>query len=418
MVRIKRLCSTQVKNAKPPKGKRKKMFPDGGNLGLQATRSKDGESISRSWLFDYELNGERHSIGLGPTHTVSLGEARDKARELRKQLLDGVDPLAFRRAQDQQRRLEAAKAMSFGQCCDAYIETHDATWENDKHRQQWRTTLTNDCSAIRNLPVKDIDTDLVLRVLTPIWKTKTQTASRVRARIERVLAWAKGRGLRTGENPARWSGHLAEMLAAPTKIAKVKHHAALPFVELPAFVAELRKRDSLAAAPLEFAILTASRTGEVVGALWSEIDLDEKVWVIPASRMKADREHRVPLSDRALAILKGLPRHGDRVFDSLSDDAMLKLCRRLRPGLTTHGFRSSFRDWVAERTSYPAHVAEAALAHTIGDRSERAYRRGDVLDKRRRLMAAWSEFCARPADKSVGAKGNVTPLRKRAEASA
>jgi integrase len=417
MVRIKRLSAKDVKNKKPPKGKRKAMFPDGGNLHLQTTRSKDGQ-INRSWLFLYELDGVRGHAGLGATHTVSLAEAREKARELRQHLMNGVAPLALKRQQAQQRRLEAAKQMTFGQCADAYLETHDVTWRNAKHRQQWRTTLTNDCGAIRNFPVKDIDTDLVLRVLTPIWTKKTETAKRLRGRIERVLAWAKGRGLRTGENPARWSGHLAEMLAAPGKLTSVRHHAALPYADMPSFMAELRKRDSLAAAPLEFAILTASRTGEVVGSLWSEFDFDAKVWVIPAERMKASREHRIPLSDRALAILKGLPRHGDRVFDSLSDDAMLKLLRRLRPGLTVHGFRSTFRDWVAERTNYPNHVVEAALAHAIGNKTEAAYRRTDLFDKRRRLMAAWAEYCARPAEKSVGAKGNVTPLRKRAEASA
>jgi integrase len=411
---VKRLSARQVANAKPKRGQSAAVIADGGNLFLQVTAGKDGH-VRRSWLFKYELNGRRREMGLGPVYTVSLGEARDKARDLRRQLIGSVDPLEAATEQARQRRLEAAKQMTFGQCVDAYLETHDVAWRNAKHRAQWRTTLGTYCSAISDLPVKEIDTDLVLRVLTPLWTKKTETAKRLRGRIERVLAWAKGRGLRSGENPARWSGHLAEMLAAPGKLTSVHHHAALPYADMPGFMAELRKRDSLAAAPLELAVLTASRTGEVVGALWSEIDLDAKVWTIPALRMKASREHRIPLSDRALAVLRGLPRRGDRVFESLSDDAMLKLLRRLRPGLTVHGFRSSFRDWAAERTNYANHVVEAALAHAVGNKTEAAYRRGDLFDKRRKLMDAWTAYCAKP-EKAVGAVGNVTPIGRKASA--
>jgi len=250
-------------------------------------------------------------------------------------------------------------------------------------------------------------------VLTPLWTKKTETAKRLRGRLERVLAWAKGRGLRSGENPARWQGHLVEMLAAPSKVAKVRHHPAMAYRDVPGFMAELRNRSSLSARALEFTILCATRTSETIGATWSEIDLDAKVWIIPAERMKKERQHRVPLSDRAVAILKGLPRHGERVF-KLSDMAMLQCLRGMRTGLTVHGFRSSFRDWCKEATNYPREIAELALAHVVADKSEAAYSRGDALEKRRRLMAAWAEYCAKP--KPVGAAGTVTPMHRKASA--
>jgi integrase len=410
---VKRLSARQVANAKPPKGRRAALIADGGNLFLQVSTGKDGH-VRRSWVFQYELHGRRGWMGLGPTHTVSLGEARDKARALRKQLLDGIAPLAAKNEQAQQQRLEAAKQMTFRQCVDAYLETHDAAWKNVRHAAQWRTTLTEYCQEIADLPVKSIDTDLILRVLTPIWKTKTVTADRLRGRIERVLSWAKGRGLRSGENPARWQGHLDEMLAAP---AKIKHHPALPYPEMPRFMAELRSRDTLTARTLEFTILTASRTSETLQACWSEIDFDAKVWTVPAARIKAARDHRVPLSDRAIAILKERQahRHGDRIFN-LADGTMRVLVRRMRVGATTHGFRSTFKDWASERTNVENHVSEAALAHAVGDRVEAAYRRGDALDKRRKLMELWSKYCAQPPVEKMS--GNVTPIRRKASAEA
>jgi integrase len=275
-------------------------------------------------------------------------------------------------------------------------------------------TLTNYCKLIYDLPVKNIDTDLVLRVLTPLWTKRTQTAKRLRGRIERVLSWAKGRELRTGENPARWAGHLDEMLAAPSKVAKVRHHPALPYLELPAFMAELRSRDSISARALECAILSAARTSEVIGVTWDEIDIAGKVWTVPPERMKAGKEHRVPLTARMLEILAGLPRRkGNVVFASagnkpLSNMAMLDLLRGMRPGTTVHGFRSTFRTWASEQSRFNPELSKAALAHTISDKVDAAYQRGDLFEKRRRLMDAWAAYCAKPAP--VGA--TVTPLRK------
>jgi integrase len=325
--------------------------------------------------------------------------------------LDGISPLALKSEQVRQRRLEAAKQMTFGECRDAYLETHDAGWKNDRHAAQWRMTLTKYCSAIADLPVKDIDTDLVVKVLTPLWKTRTETAMRLRGRIERVLAWAKGRGLRSGENPARWQGHLDEMLASPSKVKTVKHFAALPYAGLPGLMAELRERDAAAARALEFTILTVCRTGEVLGALWDEFDLRDKVWAIPKERMKSGRAHRVPLSDRAVKILQGIRHRDGRVFPLLNKSAMLETLGRLRPDLTVHGFRSTFRDWCAEVTRYEHHVVEAALAHAVADKVEAAYRRGDVFEKHRRLMDAWAAFCAKPMVKKATGS-NVVEMRR------
>jgi integrase len=402
--RIGRLSPKQVANAKPKGGREAALLADGGNLYLQCTLGADG-SVRRSWLFRYERDGRRREMGLGPLHTIGLGEARDKARSLRQQILDDIDPLEARRQQRAERRLEAAKAMSFGQCVEAYLAAHEISWRNDKHRQQWRMTLTKYCSAISDLPVKDIDTDLVLRALTPLWATRTETATRLRGRIERVLAWAKGRGLRDGENPARWSGHLDEMLAAPSKVRRVKHHSALPYQEIPAFMVELRGRDSLSARALELTVLCATRTSETIGAEWGEVDLAAKTWVIPAERMKAGKEHKIPLSDRAVEILFGLPRHGKRAFP-LSNMAMLELLRGMRPGTTVHGFRSGLRTWASEQTNFPHEVCEQALAHTISNAVERAYQRGTLFQKRAALMAAWAAYCGKPP-----ADGKVLPIR-------
>jgi integrase len=418
---IGRLNARKVKNAKPGKDRRGKdrraaLIADGGNLFLQVSTGTDGH-IRRSWVFQYELHGKRGWMGLGPLHTFSLHEARDKAKQLRQQVKDGIDPLTAKTEQAQQQRLEAAKQMTFRQCADAYCETHDSEWKNRRHAAQWRMTLTEYCKPIADLPVKSIDTDLVLSVLTPIWKTKTVTAKRLRGRIEDVLAYAKSRKLRDGDNPAAWEG-LKEMLPDPGKFAKVTHHPALPYTEMPAFMAKLRSRDLLSARALEFTILTASRTSEAIGACWSEIDLAEKIWTVPAARIKASRDHRVPLSDRAIAILKErlAHPHGDRIFN-LADETMRRMLRRMHPNATTHGFRSSFKDWASERTSYENYISEAALAHAVGDKVEAAYRRGTALDKRRKLMDAWASFCAKPpVEKTAGT--NVTPIRRKASAEA
>jgi integrase len=364
---------------------------DGRGLYLQCSAAADG-SICRSWVYRYAAARHSRYLGLGPLADVTLAEAREKALASRKLRLDGVDPIEHKRARLTATRLDAAKAMTFAACVDAYLQTHEAAWRNATHRHQWRMTLTEYCKPIANLPVKDINTDMVLRVLTPLWTTRTETAKRLRGRIERVLSWAKGRGLRDGENPARWSGHLDEMLPSPAKIAAARHHPALPFAALPEFMAELRSRDSLSARALEFTILSTARTSEVIGAEWSEIDLEAKVWTVPASRMKAGKEHKVPLTDRAAAILREVPRHGARIF-FLSNMAMLELLRGMRPGLTVHGFRSCFMDWCHECTNHPKVVIDMALAHKVGDKVEAAYRRGDLLTKRAKLMAEWGRYC-------------------------
>jgi hypothetical protein len=297
---IARLKPRQVANAKPKRGRAATLLADGGNLYLQVTAGSS--SVSRSWVFRYELDGRRRDMGLGSVQTISLAEARERARHFRQQLLDGLDPLEARREQHDERRLEAAKAMTFGACVEAYLQAHDAAWKSHKHRHQWRMTLTEYCKAISHLPVKAIDTDLVLKVLTPIWTTRTETAKRLRGRIERILAWAKGRGLREGENPARWTGHLDEMLPKPSKVAPVKHHAAVPYGEIADFMTALSARNSVSARALEFTVLTAVRTGETRGARWDEIDLKSATWVIPAERMKSGAEHRVPLAPRAVEL--------------------------------------------------------------------------------------------------------------------
>ena len=308
--------------------------------------------------------------------------------------------------------------MTFDACAAAYIEAHKTSWRNEKHRDQWRNTLNSYASPVfGSLPVQAIDVALVMKVLEPIWKTKSETASRLRGRIEAVLDWATVRSYREGENPARWRGHLDKLLPARSKIQKVEHHPALPHDEIGDFMAMLRGQDGTAARALEFLILTAARTGEIIGARWDEIDLEDKIWVVPGARMKAGREHRVPLSGAALAILEQMReiREGDFVVPGgkkgkpLSNMAMLAVLKRMgRDDLTTHGFRSTFRDWAAERTNFPREVVEMALAHTIESKVEAAYRRGDLFQKRRQLMEAWVRFCASPKS-----RGEVVPISSR-----
>jgi integrase len=383
---------------------------DGGGLYLQVSASG-----AKSWVFRFKDHGRLREMGLGSVHAIGLAEARKRATACRQMRLDGTDPIAVKKAGKLKAKLEAARAMTFRQCAEAYIEAHKAGWQNAKHAAQWSSTLkTYAYPVFGALPVQAVDVGLIAKVLEPIWKTKTETASRLRGRIERVLDWAAVRGYRQGDNPARWRGHLDQLLPARSRVQKVQHHAALPYAEIGQFMADLRKQESTSALALEFLILTATRTAEVIGATWSEVDLDAAVWTIPPERMKAKKEHRVPLSKQALTMLKRLYKHraGEFVFmgakpgKPLSNVALLKLVERLgRSDLTVHGFRSTFRDWCAERTNLPREVAEHALAHSLPDKVEAAYRRGDLFEKRRDLMGAWARYCALPMQ-----TGHIVPI--------
>jgi integrase len=400
--RNKRLTTREILSAKPDRDRRALMLCDGDGLYLQVSRDpSDHSHVRRSWVFRYERNGRRHDIGLGALRHLDLAEARKQARRKRQEILTGIDPYTAKqqlRREELDRLAAQKRATTFRQCAEQCIASHEDAWKSSKHRAQWRTTLAQYAyPVLGDLAVDDITTAHVVKVLEPIWKEKPETANRVRGRIEKVLGWATVRGFRSGDNPARWKGHLAELFPSKGKLAKAKHLSALPFSEMPALMAELRTRDLRSARALEFTILTAARTGEVIGATWNEINLIAKTWTIPASRMKAGKEHKVPLCDRAVEILRGLGKHGDRerVF-ALSDTPMLELLKGMRSGITVHGFRSTFRDWASERTSYPRGVAEAALAHAISNKVEAAYRRGDLLEKRRRLMNEWAAWCSRP----------------------
>jgi integrase len=393
---INRLSYRKVETVKEPG-----MHSDGGGLYLQVTQGSDGNP-RKSWLFRYAVAGRERQMGLGPLTDVPLAEARDRALAAREMRRAGKDPIAEREASRAEASLILAKTMSFDECAAAYIAAHRAGWRNLKHASQWTNTVATYCSPVfGKLPVQRVDVGLVMNAIEPLWATKPETAGRVRGRIERILDWAKVRGYRDGENPARWRGHLDHLLPARGKVRRVKHHAALPYAEIPAFVAGLRGREAVAARALEFAILTAARTSEVLGAAWSEIDLDARVWVVPAERMKAGREHRVPLADRAVEIVRSMidSKQNEYIFHgdhraSLSNMSLLMLLRRMgRHDVTAHGFRSSFRDWVEEQTDTPRAVAEMALAHTIGSVVEAAYRRGDLLEKRKILMDRWGFYC-------------------------
>ncbi|MEH7869689.1 integrase arm-type DNA-binding domain-containing protein [Rhizobium laguerreae] len=386
----------------------------GDGLGLYLQVSSYG---TKSWLFRFMRDGKARKMGLGALHTISLKAARQKAQECRIKLDAGLDPIEDRKAVQLARRAETATAMTFKQCAEKYIDAHQATWKNPKHAAQWPATLkTYVYPVFGDLSVKDVDVGLVLKVIDGIWKTKPETASRVRGRIETVLDWAAARKYRDGENPARWRGHLDKLLPARSKVAKVKHHVALPYREIGPFMTEARAKDGISARALEFTVLNAVRTNEAIGAKWPEIDEDAGMWTIPPERMKGGREHRVPLSEAAIALLKALPRvkgnpyvfPGAQEGKPLSNMAMLELVRGMRPGagLTVHGFRSTFRDWAAEQTAYPNEMVEMALAHIVSDKTEAAYRRGDMLEKRRRLMKDWADFCAQPARTA-----DITPIR-------
>lgn len=391
-------------------------YGDGGGLWLQV-RGSD----RRSWLFRYTLNGKARQMGLGPAGDVSLAEARNAAQEARRLVREGSDPIERRIAAKRERR-DAAKAITFNQVVERYIGAHEPTWRNAQHRYQWRQTLGLAGAAFGDQPVAAISIGHVMGLLEPLWPRKPETASRLRGRIEAVLDYAAARGWRTGDNPARWRGHLAKLLPSARKVAPVKHHPALPWSEIGSFVAAVRAEKGVAARALEFTILTAGRTGEVIGARWSEISLESGIWVVPPERMKAGREHRVPLAPAAMTVLQSMlpgrdPAARDWVFPGskpgkpLSNMAMMMLLRRMGRGdLSVHGLRSTFRDWCSEFTNTSREVAQAALAHAISDAVERAYRRGDLFEKRRRLMEAWATFCAR----KFAEAGDVVSIRRSA----
>lgn len=387
----------------------------GGVAGLALQVSAAG---ARSWILRVQVAGRRRDAGLGSYPEVTLQAARDRAREARDAIRKGVDPAAEKRAARSALAAQREKTMTFKQCAEAYITAHRAGWKSQKHAQQWASTLSSYCFPIfGDLLVEDVGLVHVMAAIEPIWREKTETASRLRGRVECVLDWARGRGLRTGDNPAAWKGNLDAQLPRPSRVAKVVHHPALAVAEVGAFMVRLRQASGMGALALEFAILTAARSGEVRGAVLEEFDLHEKVWTVPPGRMKAGREHRVPLTSQALAVIERAlelrnPLASNIVFQGqrggmLSDMALLQVARRLGVAAVPHGFRSTFRDWASERTNYPREVAEMALAHSIGNAVEAAYRRGDLFNKRRALMSAWAEFLDRPER-----RGDVVPLRK------
>jgi integrase len=404
------------------RGKRKPgRYADGGNLYLIVT-----ESGARHWEFIYRWQGRLRYMGLGATHTVTLAEAREEAEAARKIVHKGGDPLAAKGQKRADEQLETAKAMTFGECAEALISAKGAAW-SAKHRDQWRSTFNTTernglkyppaTEEINGLPVASINKPLVLKVVEPLWTTRTVTAVRVLNRIKSVLDWAKVHGYRDGDNPAILKGNLDHALPDKTKLASVKHHQAVPYAEVPALMSKVRATEGTAARALEFCILTATRTAETLGARRAEVDLKAKLWTIPAGRMKGDREHVVPLSDRAIEIIEAIdkthPQDREFLFSregrrALADRALIDTLRRLTGGVgaTTHGFRSSFRDWAGDVADVPREIAEAALAHVAGGSVEQAYRRGTALERRRRLMSDWASWCA-----STPAADNVVPLR-------
>ena len=390
----------------------KRRLNDGGGLYLDIT-----DRGTKAWLFRWMKHGRTHYLGLGPIALVPAAEARQKAAELRRQLFDGEDPKLARTVE---KAKEKAKGVTFGECVEAFIEANRVTWKNPKSAQQWKNTLATHAAALTPLPVGEIATPQILDVLRPIWHDKSETASRVRQRIEAVLDYARVCGYRDGENPARWRGHLDHVLPSPRRVRKVTHLASLPYAELPEFMARLRAVDGIAARALEFLILTAVRAGDIHGneredrppMCWDHVDLDQAMWVIPATKM--DTSHKVPLAPAAVALLRRMHavRQGDVVFPgadgntALSNNAMWDLVKELEPTVTVHGFRSSFRTWAAEMTNVAREIAESALAHAVGDEVEAAYLRGDFLAKRAKLMRAWASYCARPATSA-----KVIPMR-------
>lgn len=385
------LTAAFVRNTKIPK-----LHSDGNGLFLQVLKTG-----GKSWLFRFRWQGKRPEIGLGGFTDVTLAQAREKAAGCRQLIRKGIDPRIDRKTGN---RPETAKQWTFDECAEAYIAKHRAEWTNAKHAAQWTATLKTYVSpVIGSKPVKDLTIDDMENVLDPIWTTKTETATRVRARMESVIGWAITKGHRQYANPAAWKNNLSNILAKPSKVRKVRHHPALAYKEIPAFMVEIRKRKSLTSRALELTILTAARTQEIMGAQWNEFDLDAGIWVVPAARMKMEKEHRVPLVPAVVELLRSLPIIDNSAFlfpglrgnDHMSNMAMLMFLKRdlARPGLTVHGFRSTFRDWAAEQTAFENVVCEGALAHVVSNQAEAAYRRGDMLERRRELMQAWGDYC-------------------------
>lgn len=422
---VNKLTPQTIKKLSDPK-----YYLDGNGLYLQISIFG-----TKSWVFKYTLNGRTREMGLGPEHTITLAEAREAATAQRKLLLQGKDPIEERDAAKRALRLEAAKRISFAECAQQYINTHKKEWKNSKHHDQWKNTIATYVDPhIGALAVGDIDTPLVMKCLGSIWTEKPETANRLRGRIEKILDYAKAMQWRAGENPARWKGHLDHLLPAQSRNKRIKHFPALPYTELGEFMATLRQVEGSSAKALEFLILTTARSGEVRGAKWIEMDTVDEVWYVPGERMKGGIDHRVPLSEPALAILermkkshstKGFVFPGSKEDSSLSDMSLTALIRRMdadrmeKEGkgwrdpkgdvITAHGFRSTFRDWAAERTNYAREVAEHALAHKLPDKVEAAYQRGDLLEKRRRMMEDWATFCSQEYK-----AGEVIPLRSNA----
>jgi integrase len=394
MAKLHKLSEVKAKSSNLKSGR----HSDGGGLYLNVSPSG-----TKSWLFMWVRQGKRREMGLGAYPAVSLANARTEATRCRETVAAGGDPITER---------SKGAEPTFGECADQFLSSMEASWRNEKHRAQWRMTLAEYCRPISSKRVSLIATEDVLSVLNPIWRDKPETASRLRGRIERVLDFAKAKGWRTGENPALWRGHLKNVLPPRQRLSR-GHHAAMPYRQLPAFIARLRAAEAMAARALEFLILTAARSGEVYGARWSEFDLERGIWKIPAGRMKAGKEHRVPLSDQVLSLMRTLKETpvseyvfpGYRTNCPLSSSAMEMLLRRLKADeYTVHGFRSSFRDWAGDETHFPREIAEAALAHRVGDATEQAYRRADALAKRRELMQSWANFCDEKSAKIVPLK--------------
>jgi len=406
---VKQLKDLQIRRFTKPGA-----YPDGEGLYLQVR-----DSGAKDWFYRYEVAGKGRKRGLGSYPTISLERARDDAlvcRQLRKQ---GIDPIEHYKEIELKKDLEKVKSTTFKECALTYIDTHKHGWRNEKHESQWRNTLeTYAYPTIGDLPVQAIDVDLVMKVLEPIWFTKTETASRVRQRIENILDLATVRKLRQGDNPAQWRGRLDKLLPKRTKVQKPVHFAAMDYRDVPEYYRSLVTKDTIGSNALAFTILTATRNGEARAVTRSEID--NNVWIIPDTRMKAQREHRVPLSDEAIKIIKKMEpfkRQTDNlIFPGLSpgkpisEASLLKIVKQAHPTLTVHGFRSSFRDWCAEQTSYPREVAEAALAHTLKDKTEAAYQRGDMFEKRRKLMDSWADYCLKEQTEA-----DVVPINKAAK---
>lgn len=395
-----KLKSLQVSKARTPG-----YLADGGGLFLQVTKTAD-DTIRRSWVVRFRAGtGKMREMGLGSADTIPLSDARELAQEARKLAAKGIDPIEAKRAARVQARTRK-HALTFKQAAEAYVDSHESGWKNEKHRQQWRNSLaTYVYPEFGETPVADVDRAALLRAIDPIWKTKTETASRVKNRVVTILEWAVARGYRADGDLGAWRNYLRKALQHRPKSQRVQHHPAMPYSEVAAFMRDLREREGASARALELVILTAVRTNEGLRAKWSEFDLKKAIWTIPAERMKAGREHRVPLSKRAVEILRELKKRSssDWVFpgrgdEPLSNMSLLMTLRRMgREDVTTHGFRSSFRDWAAEETHFAREVVEKALAHMITNQTEAAYWRGDVLDKRRELMQSWCDFCASEA---------------------